>query len=205
MKALLVPLLVWAGSSAGCGQSVSDSRSGSTGGQSAVPADHRAEAVACPEERGPGSATIVGECTRDSDCTDGINGRCITPNVVGPSGGSRCDYDTCFSDADCPSSQPCRCRRSAADSSPNYCLVESSCRIDSDCGPGGFCSPSLLHIDGSIQGGGSFGYFCHTPDDLCLYDSDCDPSTCELPSCAWLACGYGAISKRWECFRVGTH
>jgi hypothetical protein len=25
---------------------------------------------------------------------------------------------------------------------PNYCVSGSDCRVDADCGPGGFCSPS---------------------------------------------------------------
>ncbi len=178
---------------------------GSNAGRSTVPTDHRPQEVACPLERGPGHVDVVGDCTRDSDCTDGTNGRCISPNVLGPSGGSRCSYDGCFSDSDCPANQPCRCRPSAADNARNYCPAGSNCRIDSDCGPGGFCSPSLLGL-GSPVGGGSFGYFCHTPQDLCLNDSDCDASGCLIEQgCASMACGYSAESSLWDCFEVFTH
>ena len=201
-------LLVLAASVAGCGDFTNDSggSGGSDGGPPTVPTGHRVEDVACPEERGPGDAPVVRDCTEDADCTEGMNGRCISPNVLGPLGGSYCTYDNCFSDADCPMNEPCRCRESAADNAPNYCVTGSNCRIDGDCGPGGFCSPSLLDIDSSISGGpAGFGYFCHTPQDLCLNHGDCDPSACELSSCASMACGYSLESNHWDCFTVGTH
>ena len=199
-------LPVFAASIAGCG-SFSDASGGSGGDSTTVPTDHRTEDVACPEERGPGSANVVRDCTQDSDCTEGMNGRCISPNVLGPSGGSFCSYDTCFSDSDCSMNEPCRCRQSAADTAPNYCVAGSNCRIDSDCGPEGFCSPSLLDIDSSISGGpAEFGYFCHTPRDRCLNHSDCDPSACgQSLACVSMACGYSLESNRWDCFGVGTH
>jgi hypothetical protein len=211
-----VPLLfVLVVSLAGCGDfsnppggsGGSSGSSGSGGEKSTVPTDHRVEGVACPEERGPGHAPVVRDCTQDSECTEGLNGRCISPNVLGPLGGSYCTYDNCFSDADCSMNEPCRCRRSAEDSAPNYCVTGSNCRVDSDCGPGGFCSPSLLDIDSSISGEGSpeFGYFCHTSQDRCLNHSDCDTSACELPSCGSMACGYSLATGHWDCFEVGTH
>jgi hypothetical protein len=208
MRVWCAPLLFLAGFIVSCGESVAHNPSRETNG---APADHRPEDVVCPEERGPGSADIVMDCTLDSECTDGMNGRCISPNVVGPSGGSRCSYDACFSDADCPAGEPCKCRESAASNAPNYCVTGGNCRTDSDCGAGGFCSPSLFHIDSSVDGQptsgsgfASFGYFCHTPRDVCVNDSDCDPSACELPSCASIACGY-TTEDRWDCFRVFTH
>jgi hypothetical protein len=162
--------------------------------------------MACPEERGPGHAPVVRDCTEDSECTEGLNGRCISPNVLGPLGGSGCSYDTCFSDSDCSENVPCQCRRSAEDSFPNYCVTGSNCRLDSDCGPGGFCSPSLLDIDSSIYGGAAeFGYFCHTPEDECRNHSDCAEAPCELPSCGSTACGFNGESNRWVCVMVGTH
>jgi hypothetical protein len=185
---------------------------GSTHVLSSVPTNHRPEDAECPRERGPGRASVVRDCTQDSDCTQGTNGRCISPNVVGPLGGSSCTYDTCFSGSDCPTNEPCRCRESAASNIPNVCVTGSNCRIDSDCGPGGFCSPSLFYLDSSISGSptsgsgyATFGYFCHTPMDLCRNDSDCDQSTCDGKSdCSLVACGYSSVN-RWDCFGVGTH
>jgi hypothetical protein len=239
MKARLIPFLAFAGCIGSCGgdtaadasggstggdtaadasggstggDTAADASGGSTGGDSLVPTNHRPQDVNCPQERAAGRADVVGECMQDSDCTDGMNGRCISPNVVGPLGRSSCSYDTCSSDSDCPVNEPCRCRPSAADNAPNYCVARSNCRIDSDCGPGGFCSPSLLGIDGSVysdasSGSGSvvFGYFCHTPRDLCLNNSDCDASICVIDEgCGGIACGYSS-DNHWDCFRLGIH
>lgn len=179
---------------------------------SLVPTKHRATSSVCPEERAPGNATVVGECTQDSDCTDGLNGRCISPNILGPLGESSCSYDNCSSDADCAANEPCRCRASADSNYANVCLVGSGCQVDSDCGPGGFCSPSRFDVDSSVYDTGVFGngtsrsgYFCHTPDDYCVNDGDCDTSDCLIEErCAGMACIYSS-GARWDCFRLGVH
>ena len=202
-RVLLLPIL--AESIVCCGNAVDHALGDASGGPNPIPTDHRLQDVACPEERGPGSANVVRDCTQDSECTEGMNGRCISPNVLGSLGGSSCSYDTCFGDSDCPLNEPCRCRQSAADNAPNYCVARKNCRIDSDCGPRGFCSPSLLGIDSSIIGSAEFGYFCHTPQDRCLNDDDCDPAACGLPSCASMACGYSPESDHWDCFMVSPH
>jgi hypothetical protein len=179
---------------------------------SLVPTKHRAASSVCPEERAPGSGNVVGECTQDSECTDGRNGRCISPNVLGPLGQSACSYDDCGSDADCAANEPCRCRESEDSNSANVCLVGSGCQVDADCGPGGYCSPSRFDIDSSVyspavigDGMSRSGYFCHTPDDFCVNDSDCDTSNC-LPEadCAGMACIFSS-EERWDCFKVGFH
>ncbi len=119
-----------------------------------VPAVHRPfEGPACPKERAPGTygqlCMIDGgvkgtQCVRDSDCTQGINGRCLaSPPPISPCGGF-CSYDECFSDADCGGNVPCGCRSSASDSAANRCLPTSTCRLDADCGPGVYCSPSQI-------------------------------------------------------------
>ena len=194
------------------GEAGSTAAGGSTAATSLVPTSHRPEGVACPQERGPGHASVVRDCTEDAECTDGMNGRCISPNVLGPLGGSGCSYDTCMSDADCSGREPCQCRASATSSDPNYCLTGSNCRIDSDCGPGGFCSPSLFYVGSAInsipvsgEGIARFGYFCHTSEDLCQNASDCDASNCRPEEgCGQMACGYASVD-RWDCFEVGTH
>jgi hypothetical protein len=134
------------------GDATATASGGSSGSASLLPINHRPEEVACPRERGPGHASVVRDCTQDSECTDGMNGRCISPNVLGPLGGSFCSYDTCFADADCPVNEPCECRESPTSSTPNFCVTGSNCRIDSDCGPGGFCSPSLFYVDSTVSG-----------------------------------------------------
>ena len=50
----------------------------------------------------------------------------------------------------------------------NVC-VHGNCRLDQDCGPGGYCSPSAVTLDPFCTTGvpqGSVGYFCHTPEDV---------------------------------------
>lgn len=174
-----------------------------------IPAVHRAsEGPACPQERAPGNYAelcmidggIEGtQCVRDSDCTQGTNGRCLaSPPPVTPCGGF-CSYDECFTDADCGGNVPCACRSSASDGAANRCLPLSNCRLDADCGHGVYCSPS--QIQGCIRlcpepcptGGCSAsgqpvpcscstncgaGYFCHSGCDACVDDADCDGGAC---------------------------
>lgn len=152
-----------------------------TGGTQSVPAKHRPSDTACPEQRGAGDTfpnpSPGGECAQDSDCTAGINGRCLAEAGIDIDVVS-CSYDTCFSDSDCSDNRPCECRQSETDSAANYCVVTGgNCRIDSDCGPGGFCSPSLLGDYCGFDSSIGEGYFCHTPQDSCLNDSDCDSAS----------------------------
>jgi hypothetical protein len=69
----------------------------------------------------------------------------------------------------------------------NTC-VPSNCRVDSDCGPGSLCSPTLASGCGGIG-----GYYCHTPSDECMTDCDCTTSD---PS---LYCAYDTTRGRWSC------
>lgn len=193
-----------------------------------VPARHRSAGSTCLADRGPGvdlpqcadrNSGATPGCTRDADCTNGTRGRCLA--YGGPACSSACTYDTCSSDSDCPSNQPCECRASTSSSQPNACVTEGDCRVDADCGAGGYCSPSLVGISGSCvgaaacwpdAGGGScsmytpatgwvdvpclcpvscgHGYFCHTPNDACIDDSDCE---------AGKSCNYDTEAKHWSC------
>jgi hypothetical protein len=72
----------------------------------------------------------------------GVNGRC---GVSGPIGGLDCTYDQCFQDTDCDAGGACLCRPpnfGGPPPVPNECVPAGNCRVDSDCGPGGYCSPS---------------------------------------------------------------
>lgn len=125
---------------------------------------------------------------------------------------SFCSYDTCNSDADCPSKVPCACRESGEDSRANACVTESNCAVDADCGPDGYCSPSVVndfcncpttalcpdsaacYADGTkvpcVCGDScGHGYYCHTPNDTCLDDSDCAQGTCN----------YDRLDQLWRC------
>ena len=158
-----------------------------------VPLHHRSTALVCPTERGPGAlpsgcdydAGPKPACLADTDCTQGINGRCMHPDLVPVFCAVACSYDQCESDSDCPSGEPCSCRASGTDNAANVCLGGSQCRTDSDCGPGGYCSPSA--------GFGAFNcdtaYFCHTASDTCIDDSDCDGQLCQ----------YDTTAAHWKC------
>ena len=193
-----------------------------------VPQNHRASGSTCPVARGPGStaslcATDGGSqpafgrprlCESDGDCGQGTNGRCFLNSGPITDCGTNCSYDACASDADCPAGEPCACRASAADSSANSCLAGGNCRVDSDCGPTGYCSPSQVNnfcfcpspalcADGSgacyagnqqvsCACGDSCGhsYFCHTKSDSCVDDGDC---------AAGQTCNYDTVNARWDC------
>lgn len=149
---------------------------------SRVPKEHRASHAQCPTERGAITPTSDGcpvsalHCAQDSDCTSGKNGRCNDVGVCP----SDCDYDDCFQDSDCEHQTPCFCRQSATDK--NYCFTTSNCTVDADCGDGGYCSPSLIANSCICQSPScTEGYFCHTPRDGCIDDSDCPT----MQSCAF--------------------
>jgi hypothetical protein len=192
-----------------------DTTSGVGGG----PTYHRAAAAVCPSKRGPGSVadsasldyykkTCTGDhsycCWSDSQCITGSNGRCND----GGKTGSSCSYDACLSDSDCPSGTPCLCRSSPTDNSPNSCVSGGNCVVDADCGSAGYCSPSP-----SPDRCGPGAYYCHTPLDTCVNDTDCPPIagqdppgsgfSCELPSIA-PTCSYDAQAKHWACRQFGN-
>jgi hypothetical protein len=95
----------------------------------------------------------------------------------------------CMRDSDCGSGHVCACAGTAYASLMNTC-VTSNCVIDADCGSGGWCSPS------ETEGGACAwlaGYFCHTPSDTCINDSECvgspGPAHCIYDTGAW-HCGH---------------
>jgi hypothetical protein len=163
----------------------------SSGGE--VPIQHRPSGAACPQQRGPGmlpsgcpwDAGLMPMCLHDSDCTQGNSGRCLPATLTPLPCAVACSYDECFADTDCPSNQPCDCRQSATDNAPNTCVGGSQCRIDSDCGPGRYCSPSAGY--GSFNCG--YAYFCHTAADTCVNDTDCDSGRCQ----------YDSTAGHWHC------
>ncbi len=197
---LLLPLIMH--SVASCGADANGAVTADAGRQP-TPKRHRAAPASCPEERASGSVSVGTECfapalgngiaiqcVNDADCVAGSNGRC----VLGPKACiTYCTYDTCFSDAECPGSQPCECRDSALSSVANSCVAGGNCRVDADCGLGGYCSPSLVggscNFDPLVA---STGYFCHTLHDSCLNDSDCDQSS---------RCAFDSQNERWTCVK----
>lgn len=136
-----------------------------------VPLRHRATATACPSTRpasmcdpGVGSGPPL-MCRSDSECTAGTNGRC----VGNPHDGCRCNYDACSTDGDCMNAA-CECRLASRGAAGANVCIPGNCRVDADCGVGGYCSPTL----GSCGDyGGLVGYYCHTARDECVDDADC--------------------------------
>jgi hypothetical protein len=125
-------------------------------------------------------------CSGDSQCTMGTNGRCVE------SGGGAlycaCTYDTCADDAACPTGETCACHGSPYVNNQGNTCVPGNCRVDSDCGVGGYCSPSYANMGC----GGLGGYYCHTPQDACINDSDCGSDDES-------GCMYSTSEARWTC------
>ncbi len=187
-------------------------------GDAAVPLNHRAAPACCSSQRDsgppgqpyrPGYASSLapdaGGCTSDSDCTAGVNGRCFPfEGIFGPGG---CSYDECFTDSTCGSKTPCSCRSyfssptlGGPDNGANVCVPGGNCAVDSDCGPGGFCSPS--QSDRCLY---DPHYYCHTALDTCENDSDCpaappecnDAGQCGCPT--YSVCAYDTQAQHWAC------
>jgi hypothetical protein len=187
---------------------------------SGVPLNHRAAPACCPAQRGPApsgqpyptcmagqgcASNVATTCSSDSECTSGANGRCFPfEGLVGPGG---CSYDECFTDSNCGSKTPCVCRSGSTDTTANVCDVGSNCAVDADCGPGGFCSPSVQGLPDRTPNvcWGSRPYFCHTASDLCVNDSDCGPSDAgePTPGVPGSVCAYNPQDSRWECTMAG--
>ncbi len=152
-----------------------------------VPVYHRPDDSQCSTPRSPGtcSTTVSGfMCSKDGDCTSGVNGRC--ENSPGGPAGCFCTYDTCSGDTECKTGELCVCHGSAYAYGGNSCMP-GNCRVDSDCGTGGYCSPA----HGTADCGNVTGYYCHTPKDTCTNDSDCGSG---LNVCTW-----SQTDGRWEC------
>jgi hypothetical protein len=173
-----------------------------------TPLVHRATADACPMPTGAapsmgtadgGTTPGGGACQTNADCTSGRNGRCTR---IG-NGLEQCVYDACYSDAECSAADggaagagggggagggACACN--GGNGGNNVCL-SGGCRVDGDCGAGGFCSPTL----------GSCGhyntpeaYYCHTADDECVDDQDCATDGSPRGYCA-----YETTVGHWKC------
>ena len=196
----------------------------SSGSGPRVPMNHRPASTGCPMNRGPSIPTSpchawpdagvcpLGSCGADSECTQGLQGRCVS----GGGGLHQCSYDQCYGDSDCPAGVPCACRTSTSSTEANVCQATSGCAVDSDCGPGGYCSPSLVGQNCSCPSSGlcgdaappvcvedglpipcacgdacGHGYYCHTARDECVDDCDCAEGA---------TCNFDVLQQRWSCY-----
>jgi hypothetical protein len=123
----------------------------------------------------------------------GVNGRC----VGNPHDGCRCNYDTCFNDTQCArAGGPCACRLNTRGASGANVCLGGNCQTDANCGPGGYCSPTLGFCG---DFGGVEAYYCHTAQDECIDDEDCLTTTDggflgQRPYCA-----FNRETSRWRC------
>jgi hypothetical protein len=170
-----------------------DSSGGSSGSAGCPPVHGRPTDTGClqPPPRlgncGFAGTPQPGHCFVDSDCAGaGLNARCIRDGH-GPAS-CVCTFDACIYDSACPAGQICACREDKYMFGRGNTCVPSNCRVDSDCGPGSWCSPTLASGCGGIG-----GYYCHTPSDECTTDCECTMSD---PS---LYCAYDTTRGRWSC------
>ena len=81
------------------------------------------------------------------------------------------------------------CRPDSTSSDVNFCgSNKSNCRVDADCGAGGYCSPS--ESSDTFCFSEDSAYFCHTSSDECIDDSDCGQDG---------SCNYDPSAKHWKC------
>jgi hypothetical protein len=167
--------------------------------RSEVASSHRAVAVACEKARGPGNPgkSEGGMCKADADCTKGKNGRCQLRGARYRQ--NECTYDECFSDADCDGGKGvCGCEHDATNQGAGHYCSPGNCRVDADCGKGGFCSPSMPNcsLNGPYY---PTGYFCHTKKDECTNDDDCKPPSKKGYGPIGTRCAWAPESARWVC------
>ena len=170
-----------------------------------VPTNHRASDIQCAQSAPAGTCPCNGNCpssafpnewacSGDSECGDaGVNGRCIS---AGPTAGCGCTSDSCTGDSDCPTGRTCACHGSPYmfNGVGNVC-VPGNCQVDADCGTGGYCSPTPAlpcNMDGRDLYCQGVGYYCHTPKDECVDDSDCQ-------GVGFPGCLYDQSAGYWKC------
>jgi len=142
------------------------------------PENHRPEAESCGEGEPPVDPPET-SCTTAADCT-------ASPDAICNEYGA-CLYPECYEDEHCDGTV-CQC---AIDGQPSRCARAGDCRVDADCGSDGYCSPAENNRGCGYD---LHGYFCHTPYDECIDDSDC------LEDYGWF-CTYFEAAERW----AGSH
>jgi hypothetical protein len=158
---------------------------------------HRASALACDAVRAPGeprTGTVgsnpLASCSSDVECTQGTNGRCSGNGHDG----WQCTYDGCSEDAECGAGV-CACEGGSR-SDNNVCLT-GNCRVDAECGGGkGYCSPTLGSCGNYTK---AVGYFCHTPQDECIDDADCEAIDAGPSRGGPGYCAYAETVGHWTC------
>ena len=174
-----------------------------------VPSEHRPSAVVCSPNTAPAPAGGFPSCATNADCTvlgygSCMNGRCsndacLSDGDCGPNALCVCNGAEIVrlppSGADGGTASVAYPAGGAAGAPGNgsgnvyfvgWCLP-ASCRVDSDCGAGGYCSPSFSPC-GSLQ-----GYHCHGASDSCL------DATKDCASCGRSSCTYSTTAGAFTC------
>jgi hypothetical protein len=149
------------------------------------PQRHRPARLTCVATSEPQSCDAGSACTDATGTTPGV---CVTVD-----GGAGCRTDQCQLDSDCADGGVCSCKGATVGwsaRSPGNSCVPGNCRTDHDC-KSGYCSPSVSFDSGPFYG--VQGYYCHSCDDTCTNDSDCqDDSGAGY-------CGYDRQVGHWAC------
>jgi hypothetical protein len=179
-----------------CGSSGTKSGTGAPNSSLHAPAEHRSEAVVCSIDRGSGGSGAGGAAADGGAANTGGTGgqQCTGLNalychVAGYTDSSYCTFDACATDTNCVATDStlasglgtlgiCWC---SGNCGRNACIF-GNCRTDADCKNGKYCSLSLTQCNPTYQ--------CHTPDDECADNTDCDSD---------MACGYDRGTKHWGC------
>jgi hypothetical protein len=165
------------------------------------PAQHRVQAATCSVDRtggaggtggtgGAGGAPglcggFAGAGGSGSICT-GQNAACC--HFVAPGATyDTCASDECATDSDCGPNKICVCVSGTGACNRNWCQ-QAGCRTDADCGTGMYCSPSRNYPVVCQS-----ALMCHTAQDECLDDSDCNQSGFG-PYCA-----FDGAANHWKC------
>ena len=161
-----------------------DTRSDANGPSGATKVAPRTCAAKFPP--GQPKAGAEGECKADSDCTNGIEGRCDFGGNGRMMPTNRCTYDECRGDSDCKTGL-CLC--AGANASRNSC-TPAGCHDDADC-PGATCQRSPWGA-GDTPSYGAASQYCTTRDDKCSVAKGdaCGPGK---------GCVYNLGHSRWEC------
>jgi hypothetical protein len=182
------------GGSSGTQEASSPESGGDTSDQGAgrVPLNHRPSDAQCATSAPAGNCSVpvnsFGDagCLNDNDCTAGTNGRCL--NGHGGPAICSCTADTCIQDSACAGGQTCACHGSPYTFGQGNTCTQGNCRVDADCGQGGYCSPSVSATSCGVL----VGYYCHTGADLCTDDGDCGSQSGQV-------CVRSSAPSRWEC------
>ena len=162
-----------------------NSQSNNTAGIEYCPNEsvHRYEAKTCEffdyeiEE----SLSDASNCP-DGCIEDGISGVCFDDGWVRI---YECVYK-CESDGDCPKGRYCLCTNTETDFNFSEC-VKGNCSTDEDCEVGFQCGVTKSEC------GASNGLYCHTPNDDCYGDVDCEDM---------YRCAFDENEAKWTCMGV---